>query len=81
MYTTAWWVYVIIFLVDLAVMKILPTMMGVIKNMAAWPVLASKSSHCPPASSVHQYSSISCYLSMSLCRCGLKVVSEIHHVH
>ena len=44
MYTTAWWVYVIIFLVDLVVMKILPTMMGVIKNMAAWPVLASKSS-------------------------------------
>ena len=44
MYTTAWWVYVIIFLVDLAVMKILPTMMGVIKNMVAWPVLASNSS-------------------------------------
>ena len=37
MYTTAWWVYVIIFLVDLAVMRILPAMMGVIKNMAAWP--------------------------------------------
>ena len=51
-YTTAWWVYVIIFVVDLAVMKILPTMMGMIKNMAAWPVLASKSSHCHPASSV-----------------------------
>ena len=81
MYTIAWWVYVIIFLVDLAVMKILPTMMGVIKNMAAWPVLASKSNHCPPASSVHQYSSISCYLSMSLCWCGLKIVSEIQHVH
>ena len=50
---TAWWVYVIIFVVDLAAMKILPTMMAVIKNMAAWPVLASKSSHCHPASSVH----------------------------
>ena len=33
--------------------KILPTMMGMTKNMAAWPVLASKSSYCHPASSVH----------------------------
>ena len=39
---TAWWVYVIIFVVDL----------GMIKNMAAWPVLASKSCHCHPATSV-----------------------------
>ena len=50
---TAWWVHVVIFVVDLAVKKILPTMMGMIKNMAAWPVLASKSSHCHRASSVH----------------------------
>ena len=49
--------------------------MGVTKNMAAWPVLASKSSHCHPAST------ISCYLFKSLCRCGLKIVSEIEHVH
>ena len=63
MYTTAWWVYVIIFLVDLAVMKILPTMMGVIKNMAAWPVLASKS---PPASSL-VYTNI--LLSHAICPC------------
>ena len=76
------WVYVIIFVVDLAVMKIiLPTMMGMIKNMAVWPILASKSSHCHPASSVHQYSSILCYLSKFFCRCGLEIMSEIEHVH
>ena len=50
---TAWWVHVVIFVVDLVVTKILPTTMGVTKNMAAWPVLASKGSHCHPASSVH----------------------------
>ena len=44
---TAWWVYVIIFVVDLAVMNILPTMMGMIKNMAAWPVLARVATICP----------------------------------
>ena len=37
--------------------------------MVEWPVLASNSSHCHPANSIHFYL---CYLSKSVCRCGLK---------
>ena len=37
--------------------------------MVEWPVLASNSSHCNPVNSIHFYL---CYLSKSVCRCGLK---------